>query len=416
MVATIMLAAALTAQETELKAKLPEVLDRCAAQYRALDKAATPLRVAVATGGDDRPGDDLRVPHGWLAKEDKLDMRSIYWWTSGHFPGSLWYLYELTGDEFFRWRAKEWTELLAPNAKVTDNHDVGFIMYCSYGNARRLLGTDRYDDLLVEAAESLSRRYDEKLGLIRSWGPVWTRNNFQVIPDNLMNLELMCFASATCRARGDQTRGDRFLKIATSHADITMVHHFRADGGCYHVLDYDYATGRVKGIERGQGASCETAWARGESWAIYGYAMLYRETGHRRYLDFAMKLADFAMNHPNMPADGIPYWDYGAPGEERDTSAGAIMASALLELAHFAGAADRLRCRAFAVKQLTSLVSPAYMASVGENGNFLLKHGVGHKPAGSEVDVPLDYGDYYFLEALLRFRRLHHQDSHANER
>ena len=141
-----------------------------------------------------------------------------------------------------------------------------------------------------------------------------------------------------------------------SHADVTMKHHYRPDGGCYHVLDYDQETKQVKGIQRGQGASCETAWSRGQSWSIYGYTMMYRSTGHVRYLDFAKKLADFAIGHPNMPADGIPYWDYGAPG--------------------------------------------------GEIGHFLLKHGVGHKPGKSEIDTPLDYGDYYFLEALLRFREL----------
>ena len=405
-IATIMLAAALAAQEAELEAKIPAVVEQCAAHYRALDAAATPLRKGTATNYKGRPGGDLNTPHGFNAKTGKLDMRSIYWWTAGHFPGALWYLHELTGAEDFKARATDWTEILAPNSKVDDNHDVGFIMYCSFGNARRLLKTDKYDDLLVETAHSLCRRYHEKLGLIRSWGPLDGKKDFLVIPDNLMNLEMLCFASATCRAKGDRANADRFLKIAMSHADVTMRHHFRPDGGCYHVLDYDQETGRVKGIMRGQGASCETAWARGQSWAIYGYTMMYRQTGMRRYLDFAMKLADYAMGHPNMPADGVPYWDYGAPGEERDTSAGAVMASALLELSRYVGEEGRVRYRAFAVKQLASLASDAYLSKGEEIGHFLLKHGVGHKPAGSEVDTPLDYGDYYFLEALVRFREL----------
>ena len=416
MIATLMIAAALAAQEAELEARMPAVLEQCAAQYRALDKAATPLRKDTnwkpeKTPHGAKPNGDLRTPHGWDRKSGKLDMRSIYWWTSGHFPGSLWYLHELTGADDLKARAKDWTEILAPNSKVDDNHDVGFIMYCSFGNARRILKSDAYDDLLVETAHSLCRRYNEKLGLIRSWGPLDGKNDFLVIPDNLMNLELLCCASATCRAKGDKANADRFLKIAMSHADVTMKHHFRPDGGCRHVLDYDQATGRVKGIMRGQGASCETAWSRGQSWAIYGYTMMYRQTGFRRYLDFAMKLADYAMNHPNMPEDGIPYWDYGAPGEERDTSAGAVMASALLELSRYVGEADRVRYRAFAVKQIAALASPAYLAKIGENGNFLLLHGVGHKPAGSEVDVPLDYGDYYFLEALVRFRDLRAEEA-----
>ena len=398
----LMLAAALAVPgEVEFAARLPEIFAKSAAHYKALDAAAKPLM-------KDEKG-ELRTPHGilkWKTGKPELDMRSIYWWTTGHFPGSLWYLYELTGAEDFKARAREWTEVLAPNSKVDDNHDVGFIMYCSYGNARRILKNDAYDDLLVETANSLCRRYHEGLGLIRSWGNVTNGNDFLVIPDNLMNLELLFCASKTCRAKGDQTNADRFTRIAKSHADVTMKHHFRPDGGCYHVLDYDQATGRVKGIQRGQGASCETAWARGQSWGIYGYTMMYRASGYVRYLDFAKKLADYAIGHPNMPEDGVPYWDYGAPGEERDTSAAAIMASALLELSQYVGGADRAHYRAFAVKQLLALASPAYFSEGDEIGHFLLKHGVGHKPEKIEVDTPLNYGDYYFLEALLRFREL----------
>ena len=183
-----------------------------------------------------------------------------------------------------------------------------------------------------------------------------------------------------------------------------MKHHFRADGGTYHVLNYNQGDGRVQEIRRGQGASCNTAWARGQAWAMYGYTMMYRFTKKPEYLTFAQKVSDFAINHPNMPADGVPYWDFGAPGEERDSSAGAIMASALIELSQFVGGEKGAAYRAFAVKQLLSLASSAYFSEGDEIGHFLLKHGVGHKPGKSEVDTPLDYGDYYFLEALLRFR------------
>ncbi len=397
--AILMVAALLTPQETELKAKLPEVFSASAAHYRALDAAATPRRRGKMTTRRDDNNSDVYVPHGWKAATGELDMRSIHWWTTGHYPGSLWYLYEATGDAFFRDRARDWTETLAPNAKVDDNHDVGFIMYCSYGNARRLLKTDKYDALLCETAASLCRRFNPRLGLIRSWGRRDDTRRFLVIPDNMMNLELLEFASKT-------SGNPHFAQVARSHATNTMRHHFRADGGTYHVLDYDQKTKRVKGIERGQGASCETAWSRGQSWAIYGYTMMHRETQDPAYLAFAQKVADFAINHPNMPADGVPYWDYGAPGEERDTSAAAIMASGLLELAGFVGGGKGAAYRAFAVKQLLSLATPAYYAAPGENGNWLLKHGVGHKPGNSEIDTPLNYGDYYFLEALLRFRRL----------
>ena len=392
MITALILAVALTVPgEAELKARLPDIFAKSAAHYRALDAAATPLMDA----GKGR----FKVPHGFNLKTRALDMRSIEWWTSGHFPGSLWYLYEATGDAFFKDRATVWTEILAPNAKRDNTHDLGFMMYCSYGNARRLLKTDRYDALLVETARSLSRRFNEKLGLIRSWGKVDETKDFLVIPDNMMNLELLEWAGQNGYAHGDA--------VARSHATVTMKHHFRADGGTYHVLNYDQRPGFlgvVQEIRRGQGLSCETAWSRGQSWAIYGYTMMYRFTKDPAYLDFAQKVSDFAIDQPNMPADGVPYWDFGAPGEERDSSAASVMASALLELGRCVGGAKGAKYHAFAVKQLLSLASDAYFSKGDEVGHFLLKHGVGHKPGGSEIDTPLDYGDYYFLEALLRFR------------
>ena len=399
---------AFASSETLLAARLPAVFTASAAHYKALDAAATPLRKGKMSNRKGRHNSDLYTPHGWnkwKTGKDEYDMRSIYWWTAGHYPGSLWYLYEATGDAFFRDRAKDWTDLLAPNSTVSDNHDVGFIMYCSYGNARRLLKTDAYDALLKETAESLCRRFNPDLGLIRSWGALDEKKDFLVIPDNMMNLELL---EAVSKFAGDP----RFDKIARSHADVSMRHHFRADGGCYHVLNYDQRpgfSGTVQEIRRGQGASCLTAWSRGQSWAIYGYAMMYRETKDPAYLAFARKVSDYAIGHPNMPADGVPYWDYGAPGEERDSSAAAIMASGLLELADFVGGEKGASYRAFAVKQLLALASPAYFSEGGEIGHFLLKHGVGNKPGKSEVDTPLDYGDYYFLEALLRFERSRNQ-------
>ena len=398
MMTAFLLAAALSVPgEAELEEKIPEIFSKSAAHYKALDAAATPL-MKDAKGG-------LWVPHGFKRATGKLDMNPIYGWTAGHYPGSLWYLYEATGDAFFKDRALVWTETLAPNAKVDTNHDIGFIMYCSYGNARRILKTDKYDALLRETAESLTRRFNPKLGLIRSWGDRDDAKNFLVIPDNLMNLELLEWAG-NAGAKGE---GIDFSAVARSHADATMHNHFRDDGGVYHVLDYDQRPGflgTVQNVRRGQGLSCRTAWSRGQSWAIYGYTMMYRMSGLVRYLDFAQKLADYAINHPNMPADGIPYWDYGAPGEERDSSAGSIMASALLELSQYVDAAARVRYRGFAVKQLLSLASPAYFSEGDEIGHFLLKHGVGHKPINGEVDTPLNYGDYYFLEALLRFRAI----------
>ena len=374
----------------ELKAKLPEIFAKSAAHYKALDAAATPL-MKKADG-------TVMVPQGFKRDKRELDMRKIEWWTSGHYPGSLWYLYEATGDEFFKERATVWTENLKPISKFTGNHDIGFMMFCSFGNARRILKTDRYDHLLVEAAGTLCIRFEPKLGVIRSWGKVEDRKNFLVIPDNMMNLELLEWAAKA--KRGEK----RFADVARSHATVTMKNHFRADGGTYHVLNYSQKDGRIQEIRRGQGASCFTAWSRGQSWAIYGYTMMYRETKDKAYLEFAQKVTDYAINHPNMPEDGIPYWDYGAPGEERDSSAGSIMASGLLELANYVDAEKGVMYRNFAVKQLLSLASPAYFSEGDEIGHFLLKHGVGAKPSGSEIDTPLNYGDYYFLEALMRVK------------
>ena len=392
---------ALTLAERELNAKLPGLFAKSAAHYLALDSAATPQAVATNDLFEGKEKTRLQFPHGFNREKKRLDMRSIYWWTSGHFPGALWYIYEGTGNEKIKERAIWWTDRLAPNATADTNHDLGFIMNCSLGNARRILATDKYDKLLVQTAKTLSQRFNPQLGLIRSWGEKDDRETFLVIPDNMMNLELLEVATSIS--------GDRsYDLVAKSHADKSMINHFRDDGGCYHVLNYDQRpgfVGTVQEIRRGQGLSCRTAWSRGESWGIYGYTMMYRETGDVRYLEFAKKLSDFAMNNPNMPADGVPYWDFGAPGEERDSSAASCMASALLELAGYVGPADAARYRAFAVKQLLTLSTREYFSEGDEIGHFLLKHGVGHKPAGGEIDTPLDYGDYYYLEALLRFRK-----------
>ena len=392
MLATLTLVAVLaTPQETTLHQKLPEIFAKSAAHYKAIDAAAVPQVKG--------PKGTTLFPHGFKRDKGVLDMRSVLWWTSGHFAGSLWYLYEATGDAALKDRALFWTELLEPNKKVDNNHDVGFIMYCSYGNARRLLKTDKYDAILAETADSLCRRYNDKLGLIRSWGKIEETKNFLVIPDNMMNLELL-------EAMSKITGNARYDRIARSHADVTMKNHFRADGGTYHVLNYCLEDGRIQEIRRGQGAQVGTAWSRGQSWAIYGYAMMYRETKNPAYLAFAQKTADYALNHPNLPADGVPYWDFGAPGEERDSSAASIMAAALLEMSQQVGGEKGAKYRAFAVHQLLSLSSCDYFSKDGEIGHYLLKHGVGHKPGHSEVDTPLVYGDYYFLEALLRFRAL----------
>ena len=315
-------------------------------------------------------------------------------WTSGFFPGALWYLYEYTKAEEWKSAAKEYTARLEKIRHYTGNHDVGFMLYCSYGNGLRIADVPGYKDVLLDGAKALSTRYNEKLGLIRSWDSY----TFPVIIDNMMNLELLMWSARN-------SGGARCETIARSHADVTLKNHYRPDGSAYHIVDYNPETGKIIDCYAGQGQSKDGPWARGQSWGLYGFTMMYRETKDKRYLDKAVAVADYLINHKNMPADGIPYWDYDAtdiPNACRDASAGAIMASALLELSGQVAGEKAKRYRAMAIKQLSSLSSPAYRAAPGSNSYFLLMHSVGNLPKSYEIDVPLNYADYYYLEALLR--------------
>ncbi|HET7535640.1 MAG TPA: glycoside hydrolase family 88 protein [Candidatus Didemnitutus sp.] len=317
-------------------------------------------------------------------------------WTSGFFPGSMWYLFEATGDAKWRTEAEKFTALLESQKNNKGTHDVGFILYCSYGNGLRLTRNPAYSSVLLNGAASLETRFNPIVGCLQSWD---ARNgwDFPVIIDNMMNLELLMWAGRN----GDAKARD----IAIKHADTTLKNHFRPDGSTFHVVDYDPNDGHVEHRVTHQGAADDSAWARGQGWALYGYTMMYRETKDARYLAQAEKTAGFIMNHPRLPADKIPYWDFDAPGipnAARDASAGALICSALYELSGYVDAKAGATYAAFAEAQLRSLCSPQYLAAVGENGGFLIKHCTGNAPKNSEVDVPLNYGDYYFLEALLR--------------
>lgn len=355
-----------------------------------------------------------------IDKNGKLVSTERRDWTGGFFPGSLWYTYEHTKDNSLKDAAKKWTEKLEPLQFFNGHHDVGFLMYCSYGNAYRLTGDAGYAKILVQTAKSLCTRYDNRVGVIKSWNSFssWHGNGvykYPVIIDNMMNLELLFFAS---KFSGDP----RYREVAIKHAESTMKNQVRDDHSCYHVVCYDTASNAVVARETAQGYSDNSAWSRGQSWGIYGFTVVYRETKDARFLDCARKMADFYLQHTNLPADKVPYWDFNVnqpgyvPGvkskakagqspELRDASAAAVTASALFELSTYLGKEGETYFKA-GEAILHSLASDSYRAGLGTNGNFILKHSVGSIPHGFELDVPLTYADYYFIEALGRYEAL----------
>jgi len=325
------------------------------------------------------------------------------WWVSGFFPGVLWYLYENNPSDTLKNWAVNYTLRVEDQKYTTDNHDVGFMIFCSFGNAYRLTGNQEYKEVIHTASNSLITRFNPTVGCIRSWDPApWSKQwQFPVIIDNMMNLEMLEWSAKTF----DDTT---YSHVAETHANTTMKHHFRDDYSSYHVVSYDTITGEVEKKNTAQGYSDDSAWARGQGWGLYGYTMMYRETGDDAYLKLAEGIADFILNHPNLPADKIPYWDFNAPNipdARRDASAGAIICSALIELSDYVPKEKAAQYLEVAKTQLRSLSSPAYQARLGENGNFILKHSVGHMPNGTEVDVPLTYADYYYVEALMRMKK-----------
>jgi rhamnogalacturonyl hydrolase YesR len=336
-----------------------------------------------------------------LDGEGNLVTSGSNWWCSGFMPGTLWYLYQYTGDGKLLEAAREYTARVEKEKYNRGTHDLGFMLYCSFGNGYRLTGDTAYRSTLLTGAESLASRFNPTVGCIQSWGAneKW---QFPVIIDNMMNLEFLFKAS---KLSGDS----RYKNICISHSDKTIANHFRPDYSSWHVVSYDTVTGLPEKKNTHQGFSDESAWARGQAWGLYGFTVVYRETKNPAYLEQAKGIAGFILNHPNLPADGIPYWDFNAPeipDAKRDASAGAIIASALIELSGYVDAKLAGEYLAAAEKQIRTLSSPEYFAEKGANGNFILKHSVGHLPGNSEVDVPLTYADYYYVEALLRYGEL----------
>jgi len=337
-------------------------------------------------------------PKTYHPDQNKQENSKSGWWCSGFYPGSLLYLYQETKDEQLLTEANRIMGGLAKEQYNTGTHDLGFMMYCSFGNANKIEPKPEYKQVLINSAKSLSTRFNPTVGCIKSWDS--KPGDYLVIIDNMMNLELLFWAT---RATGDSS----FYKIAVTHANTTMKNHFRPNYSSYHVINYDAETGTVKEKKTAQGFSNESAWARGQSWGLYGYTVMYRETRDKKYLQQAQNIAEFILTNPNLPADKIPYWDYNAdniPNALRDASAAAVMASALLELCKYTDAKHGKDYFGVAETIIRNLSSRTYKAAPGTNGGFILQHSVGHFPAGTEVDTPLTYADYYFIEAMKRYQ------------
>ncbi|CAN5637082.1 glycoside hydrolase family 88 protein [soil metagenome] len=348
---------------------------------------------------------DGKFPKTYYPTTDKFEGSNSGWWCSGFYPGTLLKIYEQTKDTALLTEARRMLGLLEKEKLNTHTHDLGFMMYCSFGTANIVDPSPAYKDILISSAQSLSSRFNPTVGTIKSWDG--KPNEYLVIIDNMMNLELLFWAT---KLTGDSS----FYKIAVTHANTTMKNHFRPDYSSYHVVNYNEKTGEVMQRKTAQGFADESAWARGQTWGLYGYTVMYRETKDKKYLDQANHIADFILTNPNLPADKIPYWDFNAPdipNALRDASAGAIMASALLELSKYVDTAHADKYFKTAEKLLETLSTDHYKATPGSNGGFILKHSVGHKPQNTEVDVPLTYADYYFVEAMERYKNYDKADA-----
>ena len=377
------------AKQESMEELTARVFERAAAQFAILDANLDSAAVQ-------KPGEPI-YPRS-ISEDGGLWTSDYKWWCSGFYSGSLWYVYEYTGDETYKNLALKYQAGLEPLRFRTDDHDIGFQLMCSYGNELRITGNQECVPVIIDGANSLATRFDPEVGCTRSWdNPKYT---FPVIIDNMMNLELILKAV--------ELGADASLKdVALTHARTTMKNHYREDYSIKHILDYNPETGEVMKVYSGQGFAEESAWARGQAWGIYAFPMMYRMTKEQDFLDHAIKQAEYLL--PRLPEDYIPYWDYDSPeipNDVRDASSAAIMACGLIELSQFVDAEKSAEYLAIAEKMLRKLASDEYLVAEGDDYGFLLAHSTGNKPKGSEVDVPLTYADYYFLEALMRWRAL----------
>lgn len=333
--------------------------------------------------------------------ESEWSMASFTDWTAGFYPGILWYAYEYSDNPEMRKYAEAFTESLMPYLANIGNHDLGIMTVASAGHAWRLAGEEKYRKAILDAAENLSLLYNPAVGTINSWPYMkddmgWPHNT---IIDNMINIELLFLAS---EISGD----DRYCRMAVNHAETTMKNHFRKDGSTYHVLVYDDKTGEVIKKITHQGYSDDSMWARGQAWAIYGFSMAYKKSGDKRFLRTAVKAADVFWE--KIPDDFVPCWDFDdpeIPDAPKDASAAAIAAAGMIEIAALTNKPEQgRRYLRQAVKILESLSSPEY--SGGDASDALILHCTGHKPHGYEIDSSIIYGDYYYVEALMRLRNI----------
>lgn len=346
--------------------------------------------------------DDGAIPRSIPINDKQWKFVDYKDWTSGFWAGELWYLYEFTGDAKLQVEAAKFTNYLAPLAESPAlDHDLGFQVFNSYGNGYRLTQNPEYKKIILKTADTLATLFNPRVGTILSWprevpNMEWPQHN--TIMDNMINLELLFWASKNGGSK-------KLYDMAVSHAEVTMKNHFRPDYTSYHAVVYDRNTGRkIKAVTH-QGYSDESMWARGQSWAIYGYTMVYRETRDPKFLNFAHKVTRVYLDR--LPKDLIPYWDFddpAIPNAPRDASAASITASALLELSAYTQDTALAREYFDKAERMLKELSDNYQ-SRNKNTAFLL-HSTGHKPANSEIDASIIYADYYYLEALLRYKKM----------
>jgi hypothetical protein len=332
-------------------------------------------------------------------EKNKVNFVSSEDWTSGFFPGILWYLYEYSGDENILKSARRWTNSLKEQCYNTSTHDIGFIINSSFGQGFRLTRDESYQEILNIAAGSLASRYNDDIRCIKSLD-AFEGYKFPVLIDNMVNLEILYKAW--------RWNNDRYLyTIANEHAIRTMEMHFKPDFSSFQIVDYNLDDFRPEFRGTFQGYADSSSWSRGQAWGLYGFILAFRETRDRVYLDQSIRIANYILAHDNFPGDCIPYWDFNSPdipGAQRDAAAAAVLASAFIELSTCEEVENSQQYLVIAENIINSFASQGYIAGISECENFILKHCTGNMPGRREVDVPLIYGDYYFLEALMKYK------------